>query len=132
MIAIDTNVLLRTWIDDDPEQCQLARDLIRDARDRGEACLITNVVLCETEWVIESVFGGGRDDVLEVIRRLLANAVFVFENRDELALAADRYAESRADLSDLLIGCKGSGLGASTIYTFDRALRDQPGFTLLR
>lgn len=132
MIAVDTNVLLRTWIDDNPEQCKLARDLIRDARDRGERCLITDTVLCEVEWVIESILDGSREEVLEVMRRLLANQVFAFENRDELVLAVERYAECKADLSDLLIGVKGSGLGATTTYTFDRALRDQAGFTLLR
>ena len=40
-------------------------------------------------------------------------------------------ASGKADLSDYLIGLRGRELGASTTYTFDRALKSDPRFTLV-
>ncbi len=44
MIAIDTNVLLRYLLDDDPQQSPKATALIKS----GKPVLITDVVLVET------------------------------------------------------------------------------------
>jgi predicted nucleic-acid-binding protein len=42
------------------------------------------------------------------------------------------YEGGRADFSDHLIGTRARRHGARTTYTFDRALRNRAGFTLLR
>ena len=49
MIAVDTNVLLRYLLNDDPIQAAIAEKLIN-----GKDCvLITDVVLVETIWTLK-------------------------------------------------------------------------------
>ncbi|MCB1934618.1 MAG: PIN domain-containing protein, partial [Nitrosomonas sp.] len=50
MIAIDTNVLLRYLLADDEQQYSKARNLITS----HPPVLITDVVLVETIWIIDS------------------------------------------------------------------------------
>jgi len=52
MLAIDTNVILRYLVADDPDQAAMARKLI----DNNDVFVCTTVLL-ETEWVLRSVYG---------------------------------------------------------------------------
>lgn len=132
MISLDTNVLVRTLVQDDPVQTRLAEKLLRDTAERGETCLITHPVLCELEWVLDSNYQAGRSEILAAIQRLLRNPLFELEERSVVQRALDSYADGRADFSDHLIGVMSEARGARTTYTFDRALRNQEGFVLLR
>jgi predicted nucleic-acid-binding protein len=77
MIAVDTNVLVRLVVKDDPDQFALAERLVREAAESGEPCLVSDPVLCELEWVLESSYGASRSDVLAAMQNLLARGAFV-------------------------------------------------------
>lgn len=131
MIALDTNILIRLLVRDDPEQTARAERLLQEAADAGEQCFISDPVLCEVEWVLESSYRARRGDVLAAMQELLAGALFVFEDRDTLHQVIARYQESKADFSDCLIGAKALARGARTTYTFERVLSQEQGFTRL-
>ena len=131
MIAVDTNVLIRLIVRDDPRQTPLAQSLVEGAADRGESCLVTDPVLCEVEWVLESCYQASRADIVSVMQELLAQEVFTFEDREAFRRAIELCLRSKLDLSDLLIGAKGQARGARTTYTFERPLARQEGFSLL-
>ena len=60
MKAVDTNVLVRYLVQDDPRQGKRAADFIEAAGTGGEQILIGNIVLCEMVWVLESAYGYSR------------------------------------------------------------------------
>jgi len=131
VIAVDTNVLIRLLVRDDPGQTALAERLLQEAADAGEQCFISDPVLCEVEWVLESSYRAARGDILAAMQELLAGDLFVFEDREVFRQVIARYQESKADLSDCLIGAKARAQGARTTYTFERALAKEQGFTRL-
>jgi predicted nucleic-acid-binding protein len=131
VIALDTNILIRLLAKDDPAQMALAERLLQEAADAGEPCFISDPVLCEVEWVLESSYQARRRDVLAAMQELLAGDLFVFEDREVLRQAVARYQESKADFSDCLIGAKARAKGARTTYTFERVLTQEQGFTRL-
>ncbi len=132
MIALDTNILVRLITQDDPRQAVLAEGLIQQATEEGEDCFVSDVVLCELEWVLESNYGATRSDLLIVLQELLFREIFVFEDSDALQGAIDLFRKSKAEFSDALIGAKARSKGARTTYTFDRVLAHQEGFSRLR
>ena len=81
------------------------------------------------EWVLESVYGLARTDILQALRRLFSADDFDFANRGAVAIAIQRYAAGKADFSDYLIGESATLAGASVTYTFDRELARAPGFS---
>jgi predicted nucleic-acid-binding protein len=131
MIAVDTNVLVRLFVSDDPEQTALVQGLIENAIDAGTTCFVSAPVLCELEWVLASTYRASRTEVLAAIERLLEDPLFVFEDRNVLLQALAAYRQSRAQFADHLIGARAQAFGAETAWTFDRGLRNRAGFSIL-
>jgi predicted nucleic-acid-binding protein len=131
LIALDTNILIRLMVRDDPRQTALAERLVEGAAERGETCLVTDPVLCEIEWVLESSYGAARLEIVAAMQELLAQEIFTFEDREAFRRAVDLCQQSKVEFSDLLIGAKGQARGARTTYTFDRVLSRHEGFSLL-
>jgi predicted nucleic-acid-binding protein len=128
---LDTNILIRLLVRDDPGQTALSQRLLEDAAERGEPCLVTDPVLCEVEWVLASRYGAARSDIVAAMQGLLAQEIFTFEDREALKRAVALCQRSKVELSDLLIGAKGQAQGARTTYTFDRNLAVHEGFSRL-
>jgi len=134
MIAVDTNVLLRRLLDDDPEQAELARRLF----ERNESVLIPDAVLAETVWTLKGKrYKATRDDLVAMIMSLLEEPNVVFESRQAVWSAVNDYIDAptvrtaggaqTADLSDALVVNKAKiaaqrrGEGYGGTYTFDQA-----------
>lgn len=132
MIALDTNILVRLITQDDPRQAALAERLVQQATEQGEVCFVSDVVLCELEWVLESCYEATRSDLLTAIQEIAFREIFAFEDSDSLHWAINLYRESKVEFSDALIGAKALAKGARATYTFDRALSHHEGFSLLR
>jgi predicted nucleic-acid-binding protein len=122
--GLDTNVLLRYLLRDDPGQAARAGREI----ERGERFLIDAIVLCEVVWVLEAGYGLSRRDVAATLERLLATAQFEIESKDLAIAALDDFRRSTADFSDCLIGRRNRAAGAEETVTFDRSLKGLPGF----
>jgi predicted nucleic-acid-binding protein len=131
MIALDTNVLLRFLLADDPTQTPKAIRLVAEASERGEAVWLSLIVLCETEWVLESAYKVDRQHIYAILKRLLRSDPFRLEEAERVESCLESYRKGKGDLSDFLLGEVSRAAGASTTYTFDRDLRREPGFTLL-
>ncbi len=131
MIGLDTNILVRLIVRDDPGQTVLAERLIQQATDAGEPCFISDPVLCEVAWVLGSQYRAKKVDILAALQGLLEGALFAFEDREVLLRAIERYQKSKADFADCLIGAKAQARGARTTYSFERVLVQELGFTRL-
>ncbi len=131
MIALDTNVLLRLLVRDDEAQAARARRLLETCAESGETCLVSNPVLCEIEWVLESVYHASRAEVASAVRALLSTPPFQVEDAQATEQALRMYAKGKGDFSDYLLCQVGRTRGARTTYTFGRDLRKADGFTLL-
>lgn len=132
MIGLDTNILIRLLVKDDTQQLELATRAIDEALVQDESLFVSDIVLCEVEWVLGSCYRANRNDILNAIEALTRQPSFVFENRSSLAQAIEIFRSSKCELSDCLIGAKAAANGARTVLTFDGALRRNPHFTVLR
>jgi predicted nucleic-acid-binding protein len=125
--GLDTNVLLRYLVRDEPAQAARAtRELERDER-----FLIGSVVLCELVWVLEAGYGFSRAEIGATLEKILATAQFEIEGKDLALGALDDFRDSPADFSDCLVGRRNRAAGAAETVTFDRSLRGLEGFRLL-
>ncbi len=127
MTGVDTNVLLRYIVRDEPTQAaRAAREL-----ERGERFLVGSIVLCEVVWVLETGYGFSRRDIAVTLERILATAQFEIEAKDLALAALDDFRRSTADFSDCLLGRRNRAAGAAETVTFDRSLKGLEGFRLL-
>jgi predicted nucleic-acid-binding protein len=125
--GLDTNVLLRYLVRDEPTQAARAtREL-----ERNERFLVGSIVLCELVWVLEAGYGFPRRDIVTTLEKILATAQFEIEGKDLALAALDDFRRSTADFSDCLLGRRNRGAGAVETVTFDRGLRGLEGLRLL-
>jgi predicted nucleic-acid-binding protein len=113
-IAVDTNVLVRAAVRDDPEQTAAATR----AMDRAEILAIAVSSLCEFAWVLRSVYGFKAAEIGVATRRLLA-AGNVETNRP-MAEAGLAMLDAGGDFADGVIAYEGRWLGAETFVSFDK------------
>ena len=71
MLGIVTNVLVRFLIRDGKEQFNKARKLIKRELANGKSVFINQLVLLETEWVLRSLYGLTKIQLLQTISGLL-------------------------------------------------------------
>jgi predicted nucleic-acid-binding protein len=129
--AIDTNVLIRFFMDDDTGQAEVARRLLETSQDQREPLLIVPHVFCELVWVLQASFRLARTEVADILQKILVREVFVFEREQAIKGALRRYRQGRADFPDYLIGEIAAASGCRDTVTFDKALKGSPGFTIL-
>lgn len=132
MIALDTNVLVRYIVRDEPRQTAAATKLIESVCTPESPGVISLIVLCETAWVLDRGYGYRREEIAQVLRRMLAADDLRIESSDLAWQALNYYEEGGAHFADYLIGLSGRELKAETTYTFDSHLAESPLFSLLR
>lgn len=131
MRALDSNVLLRYLINDDPRQAGISEGIIEECRRSEEPLFITVLVLCETVWVLDRIYRQSKTQILETIELLLTMDLLRFEHERSVRRAFDQFRQSRADFPDYLIGEIAAAAGCRDTVTFDKALKGSPRFTLL-
>jgi predicted nucleic-acid-binding protein len=131
MAALDTNILVRFLVEDDPAQCAAAKKLIRKCVREGETLHVPVTVSLELEWVLRSSFGFGKPAVLATLSQLLSASELSFESEGALELALVLYGQGAADFSDCLHVALASAAGEAPLWTFDKAASNVDGARLL-
>jgi len=126
MIAVDTNILVRALLEDDPQQSPLARRFLEQAK----AILVPVTVFVELAWVLKSV-GWNRKQVHQVLVTLARQATLHLDRAVDVHAALEDFARGPADLADYLALHQARTLGARKLLTFDRKLAKAPGAELL-
>lgn len=131
MIGIDTNVLLRLWLNDAPAQNKRIDELLAEHGGTPGSLLVTDVVLAEALWTLRSAYDQDKAAQLVAVRSLLEETAFAFEHREVVARAVTMFDHGACGFSDCLIAAKHDRLGCEFTATFDRRMRALPGVRVL-
>ena len=113
-VAVDTNVLVRAVVRDDPVQARAAIKLLTGA----EVIAVATPCLCEFSWVLRKVYGFAPNDIAAAIRALMS-AANVMLNRPAAEVGLS-ILEAGGDFADGIIAYEGRWLGGETFVSFDR------------
>lgn len=129
--GIDTTVLLRLIVDDDPEQRALVMKF-GSGLNREYRGVITLVALLETDWALRSQFGFDRKQSSAALWKLMGVRGVEIESHDVVARALLSVDNSDADFADALIAEKSLELGCEAIVTLDqKAAKKVPSMQFL-
>lgn len=117
MRSVDTNVLIRLLVRDDPVQADAA-----DAFVAGGAW-VSQLVLAETTWVLASVYARGPRELAAALDRLLDHRDLVLQQSDVAKAALQAFRKRPAlSFSDCLIVETARRESHMPMGTFDRDL----------
>jgi Predicted nucleic-acid-binding protein, contains PIN domain len=128
MIALDTNVLVRFLVEDDLEQSKKARHLIQRIVSSGNTCFLSDIIICEMIWVMDSCYKIEKIEIVRMVHQLLASPHVTFATSDRIASALAAYETGPGDFSDYLIREHAIEAGCEFVSTFDKALFKEAGF----
>lgn len=131
MIGLDTNVVVRYIMQDDPLQAPQATQLI-ESLSAQQPGFITVVSLVELVWVLSSCFDLSRQQIVQALNVILQSKQLVVDQADHVVRAVRAYAAGQADFADCLIERTAAAAGCTHTMTFDVAAAKTAGMTLIR
>lgn len=130
MIGLDTNVLVRYIMQDDPKQSPKATRLI-ESLDSDNPGYITQVSVVELYWVLTSSYELTCPQVAQALEVILRSKQLLVERADQVMRALRVFGQGKADFADCLIERAASGAGCSQTMTFDVGASKHAGMTLM-
>jgi predicted nucleic-acid-binding protein len=130
MIGLDTNVLVRYIMQDDPKQSPKASRLM-EGLTAAEPGFVPLVSVVELVWVLSSAYSLSRQQVSAALDLLLRSKEIVLDRADQILQAHRRFNSGGADFADCLIERVAHDAGCTTTMTFDVAAVKSAGMTLI-
>ena len=129
--AIDTNVLVRLLVDDNPKQSQCVYELMQSCYEQKNTLFVSSLVILELMWVLLSCYDFSRDEVIEAITNILNLSILEIEYQATIQRCLQLAKGNTYDLSDLLIGCVAQNNQCDITLTFDKKASKSELFQLL-
>ena len=130
MIGLDTNVLVRFFLQDDAVQSPKANELLRSFTPSDPGWVGVATIL-ELVWVLGSKNRFDRLTIAKTLDRLLLQEEIVVEQAEYVHEAVRLFRRGNADFADCLIASSGRAAGCSRTVTFDRTAARDAGMLLL-
>lgn len=114
MVILDTNMILRYLLNDNPTMAEYAQQAIQNGRVR-----VTLEVIAEVVYVLGGVYSASRQDIRKSLCTFLEEVDV--EEKDVLRCALNTYASQNLDFVDCVLYAYHQVYGHS-ILTFDKKL----------
>jgi predicted nucleic-acid-binding protein len=131
MIGLDTNVLVRYIMQDDPKQAVKASQLMESLSSDSPG-FVSVVSIVELYWVLTTSYGLSDQQVGQALEVMLRSKQLVVERADQVRQALRVFGSGQADLADCLIQRAAQDAGCSQTFTFDVAASKHAGMTLIK
>jgi predicted nucleic-acid-binding protein len=115
---VDTNILVRHLTGDPPAMAARATAYLESAPE----LLLTDLVVAETVYVLESFYGAPREQIAIAVRALLAFEAIVVVDAALLLRAIEVYETIRLDFAEAYLVACAESTGINEIASFDRSI----------
>ncbi|MFD1328208.1 PIN domain-containing protein [Mycoplana ramosa] len=131
MIGLDTNILLRLFFKDNPEQSEKVAALIRQLPEVGPG-YVNCITLMEFAWYLRQRGKLSRSEVMEGISDLLDTQDIIMEDEHLIEATLAEMANSNSEFPDVFIALRNGNAGCIATKTLDqKAAARIPGMELL-
>jgi predicted nucleic acid-binding protein len=115
---IDTNIIVRHLTGDPPAMAERATRFLASQRD----LLLTDLILAETVYVLESFYEAPRNQIAEAIRSMIAFESIVCVDPAMLLRAIEVYETDRLDFAEAYLVATAESTQVGRIASFDQAI----------
>ena len=117
-VFVDTNILVRHLTGDPPEMAARATAYLK----RETELLLTDLVLAETVYVLESFYEAPSEQVADAVRSLIAFDSVICVDPAVLLRSVEVYETERIDFAEAYLVACAESTGVTKIASFDRSL----------
>ena len=128
MIGLDTNVILRYLLQDDPKQTRQANVIFDRQLSEQNPGFISLATVLEIVWVLRGLLKQSSSQIASHLENLLAADSLEVQNEQQVFDAAFALKHGTGGFEDALIGALNAWAGCSHTLTFDRKAARLPHF----
>jgi len=129
VIGLDTNIIVRYLVQDEPDQSAMASTVI-DALTENEPGFLSLVTVVELHWVLRRAYKISAARSAELVEGLL-DARELRVDQDSIVRAALTASRKGPDFADAVIAELGRAAGCEHTLTFDQRAAQSHGMRLL-
>jgi predicted nucleic acid-binding protein len=115
---VDTNILVRHLTGNPPEMAARATAYLAEAAEM----YLTDLIVAETVYVLESFYEAPREQVATVMRSLVSMRSVVTVDPALLLRAIEVYEHDRLDFAEAYLVACAESTGVGRVASFDRAI----------
>ncbi|MGK9051901.1 type II toxin-antitoxin system VapC family toxin [Neorhizobium sp. CSC1952] len=130
MIGLDTNILARYILDDDPHWSQRVSQFLETQLSVQKPGYINPITLVELVWILRRKPGYNRTKLAAIVDGLLSSDVLVVGEAAAVEQALASFKVGSAGFADYLIAELNEAAGASPTITLDHRASKNPPFVL--
>ena len=130
MKAVDTNILVRFFTQDDSAQSPRAEAFLLSFS-ASDPVWVGLPVILELVWVLGVTYRMSRNEIAHILQQLLTRQAIAVERADAVRKALFLYRNGRADFADCMISTCARAAGCNEILTFDSKAARDAGMQLL-
>ena len=131
MTGLDTNVLMRYLLQDDPKQTRQASQIIDRQLSEQNPGFVNLATILEIVWVLRSLLKRSPSEIATHLEQLLAADSLEIQNEQQVFEAAFALKRGTGEFEDALIGALNAWAGCSHTLTFDRKTARLPHFQVM-
>jgi predicted nucleic-acid-binding protein len=128
MIGLDTNVVLRYLLQDDPDQSRHANRIFEREISASVQGFSNLGVVLETVWILRSVAKQTPAQIAAYVNIVLSTVSLQIQNAQQVFEAVLALKGGTGEFEDALIGALNSRSGCTRTLTFDREATRLPYF----
>jgi predicted nucleic-acid-binding protein len=130
VIGVDTSVLVRLVVEDDPKQANLVEQFFAALTTESPG-FVSLATLIETVWTLRRTYKFDQPSISRFVYGLLGSRELVVQAPDVVRRATQDSMESKTDFSDAIIAHLGIDADCDYTVTFDKRAAALPGMRLL-
>jgi predicted nucleic-acid-binding protein len=131
MIGLDTNVVLRYLLQDDPTQLRQTNRIFEQQLSEASPGFLNLTTTLEVVWALRSVLKRTPAEIAAHLEGILSRDALAVQNAEQVYEAAFALKRGSAEFEDALIGSLNAWAGCASTVTFDRKAARLPHFRLI-
>lgn len=120
-LLIDTNVFLRFFLNDIPNQQKIADGLLQKAKTKKLNLIVLQIIIFEIEFILTKYYLFPKTEVIDNLRSIIGAPYLEIQDRNVFKFAIELYQNTNISLVDCFLKAK-SEIENTEIFTFDQKL----------
>jgi predicted nucleic-acid-binding protein len=120
MKFIDTNIFIRFLVNDIPQKADACEKIFKNAVAKKETLFITEMVIAEIIWVLESYYELPQPEVQEKVEKIINTPNLICPHKDLILNALTIYGENNIDYIDAYNALILKDKGIKEVYSYDK------------
>ncbi len=116
---VDTNIFTRFFLQDDPKLSPKSEKIIADCEKGAYILVLAPVLFLEITWLLHSFYKQKKDDVVIILKRMLAFTNFEILEKTIVSNMIFLYGNNNIDLIDCYFAANMQAEKINQIFSFD-------------